>query len=113
MTKRTAVTAIALSAATMLTTGAQAREVGHRGTLRVCAGGWVEKAPAHRPIAPAYAGDRFTIARPKLAVVHHSDGRVERFARGRLTRRDAKSHQVYRYEGWISTRILTGGSSCP
>lgn len=113
MTTRTAIIAAALSAVTLTSTSSEARMPDHRGTTPVCAEGLVERAPAYRPIAPAYRGDRFTTTRPRLAVVHHSTGQVERFAKGYLTHRDAKSRRTFRYDGWISTRILAGGHACP
>jgi hypothetical protein len=113
MTKITAVIVAVLGTAAFMTSISEARVADHRGTKRVCAEGLVERAPAYRPIAPAYGGDRFTITRPTFAVVHHSDGSVERFADGYLTHRDTKSGRRYRYDGWISTRILAGGPACP
>jgi hypothetical protein len=107
------IAAVALSAVSLTSTAAEARTADHRGTKPVCAEGLVERAPAFRPIAPAYAGDRFTITRPRLAVVHHSNGHVERFADGYLTHRDTRSRKTFRYNGWISTRILAGGQACP
>jgi hypothetical protein len=113
MTKITAIIVAVLGTAALMTSVSEARVSDHRGTERVCAEGLVERAPAFRPITPAYVGDRFTITRPTFAVVHHSDGLVERFADGYLTHRDTKSGKRYRYDGWISTRILAGGRACP
>jgi hypothetical protein len=67
---------------------------------------------ATRPFSAAYPGDRFTITRPTFAVVHHSDGSVERFADGYLTHRDTRSAATFRHDGWISTRIFAGGRAC-
>jgi hypothetical protein len=113
MTRITAIIVAVLGTATFMTSISQARVADHRATKRVCAEGSVERAPASRPIAPAYPGDRFTITRPTLKVVHHSDGSVERFADGYLTHRDTRSGKTFRHDGWISTRILAGGRACP
>jgi hypothetical protein len=101
-----------LLVAASLSSTAGARPIDHRGAVGVCADGWVEAAPAHRPIAPAYPGDRFTVTRSRFAIAHHSDGTIERFALGRLAHRDSKSHHTYLHAGWVSTRILAGGRSC-
>lgn len=78
----------------------------HRGHVRVCHDGWVEHAPADHPIAPAYAGDSFVIERRAYASVHHSNGRTEHFAKGRLVHRDRSTVKPVVHRGWISTDAL-------
>jgi hypothetical protein len=87
--------------------GANASGTDHRGTRTVCVNStWVEKAPADHPFAPAYRGDRFEITRADFATVHHSDGSVQRWAKGTLIHHDSKADRTDRYRGWIRVSAL-------
>src|SRR4051794_7587385 len=75
----------------------------HRGegpTLRA-ASTRLERAPAARPIARAYQGDTFRVARAQFHVARHQS-----WAKGVLTHRDTKSKQTFRYTGWIRVSAL-------
>lgn len=79
----------------------------HRGPRTVSVKStWIEKGPADHPIAPARRGDRFQVTRADYATVHHSDGSVQRWAKGTLTHRDAKPKRTFRYRGWIRVSAL-------